>query len=347
MSKLGKFRNSPERFFADSRHAVVRAVGRVVGPRLAGSELVMEVLESPLDALGDSGLPVVAAIAEGERRRRARRRREVLDRAGRPLVSVVVAARNASATVERAVRSLLAQTYSSLEIVVVDDASEDGTLDVVRGLGDPRVRWLRSDARGGAARARNLGLAAATGAYLAFQDADDVSHPERIERQLGALLAQRAAVCVCNSLRESPDGRRVIVNGRRYTRSMISMLFPRDPVLERVGYMLPLTVGEDTEYFERIRTVFGERSVAHVFETLYRARFAPGSLLFSSGTTSVRDRHVSFTHAKENDRALAEALARLERVRRGLEPAFVPLDPAGASEADAEPRDEDSAPRAP
>lgn len=326
MSKLGKLRNSPERFFADSRYAVVRSIGRLIAPRLARSELVLDILENPVDALAASGLPVVAAVARAQRSWRALRCRRTVDRAGRPLVSVVVAARNASSTVQRSVRSLLDQTYSNLEIVVVDDASEDGTLDVVRSIGDPRVRWLRAETRGGAARARNIGLASATGVYVTFQDADDVSHPERIERQLAALLARRGVVCVCNSCREGSDGRRVIVNGRRFTRSMISMLFPRELVISRIGYMRPLTVGEDTEYFERICTVFGRHAVIHIFETLYRARFSPNSLLFSSGNTSVIDGQVSFRHSPANDRALEEALARLELVRYGVEPAFVPLD---------------------
>jgi glycosyltransferase involved in cell wall biosynthesis len=86
-------------------------------------------------------------------------------------ISVVIAAYNASATIERAVRSVLAQRRRADEILVVDDGSTDGTADIVRQFGS-EVRLL-SQANGGASVARNRGIEAAGGEWVAFLDADD------------------------------------------------------------------------------------------------------------------------------------------------------------------------------
>ena len=108
-----------------------------------------------------------------------------------PLVSAVIPAYNAQAYVAQAIESVLAQTYAPVEIVVVDDGSDDGTERVVRGFG-PRVRLYRQ-AHGGPGAARNLGVAKSTGPLLAFLDADDLWMPDKLERQVEAL--QQSSEC--------------------------------------------------------------------------------------------------------------------------------------------------------
>lgn len=90
-----------------------------------------------------------------------------------PAVSVVLPTFNRADTLGRAIRSVLAQTYVDLELIVVDDASTDRTADVVAALRDPRLRLLRLPRNRGAAGARNAGIAEAQGEWLAFQDSDD------------------------------------------------------------------------------------------------------------------------------------------------------------------------------
>lgn len=101
-----------------------------------------------------------------------------------PLVSIVMAVHNGEPHLRLALDSLLAQTYAQLEIVVVDDASTDASPAILAGCDDPRLTVITNPAQRGLASSLNLGLARASGDYLARMDADDIAHPRRIELQL-------------------------------------------------------------------------------------------------------------------------------------------------------------------
>jgi glycosyltransferase involved in cell wall biosynthesis len=92
----------------------------------------------------------------------------------------------------RAIRSVLAQTFVDLELLVVDDGSSDGTADVVGSFGDPRLRLVRLPRRGGVGRARNVGIGQARGDLVAFLDSDDEWLPSKLEQQI-ARLRQHSA----------------------------------------------------------------------------------------------------------------------------------------------------------
>ncbi|MGQ9670729.1 MAG: glycosyltransferase family 2 protein [Desulfosoma sp.] len=104
-----------------------------------------------------------------------------------PLVSVVIPAYNAAWCVERAVRSVLSQDYPSVEVIVVDDGSTDGTPQILEKYRD-RVHVLRKP-NGGLSSARNAGIAAAQGDYVAFLDADDFWFPQKLSRQMAFMTA--------------------------------------------------------------------------------------------------------------------------------------------------------------
>jgi glycosyltransferase involved in cell wall biosynthesis len=100
-----------------------------------------------------------------------------------PLVSVIIPTYNRSGLVFKAVASVLEQTWSDLEVILVDDGSEDDTLICASGIRDPRLRVFSQENKGVSA-ARNLGIAHARGQYIALLDSDDHWLPAKLERQV-------------------------------------------------------------------------------------------------------------------------------------------------------------------
>lgn len=101
-----------------------------------------------------------------------------------PLVSVVMPVLNGRRYLSQAIESILGQTFSDFELVVVDDGSSDDSAEIVARVLDPRVRLLRHSSNMGVAAALNHGWEAACGSFIARMDSDDISHPTRLERQV-------------------------------------------------------------------------------------------------------------------------------------------------------------------
>src|ERR1700676_3628629 len=102
-----------------------------------------------------------------------------------PRVSVIIPVFNAARTIEQAIESVRAQSFTDFEIVAVDDGSTDGSIEILRRCGYP-ARVLQQKNHGPSA-ARNLGIANSTGEYLGFLDADDWWKPELLARMVAAL----------------------------------------------------------------------------------------------------------------------------------------------------------------
>ncbi|MEL7165884.1 MAG: glycosyltransferase family 2 protein [Pseudomonadota bacterium] len=117
--------------------------------------------------------------------------REVL-----PVVSILMPAFNAEATLAEAVASVQAQSFQAWELLIADDGSLDGTYAVAADLAghDTRIRIVRHDTRQGAAAARNTALATARGRYVAFLDADDLWRPDKLTRQIDFMRDTGAAL---------------------------------------------------------------------------------------------------------------------------------------------------------
>jgi glycosyltransferase involved in cell wall biosynthesis len=184
-----------------------------------------------------------------------------------PLVSVIIPAFNCANCIASAIESVLGQTYGNIELIVVDDGSTDHTADLVRDYRD-RLKYIRQE-NGGVSRARNTGIEAAEGTFIAFLDADDVWEKNKLEIQMHAMMAHADVDLVHCRFRHMKNGK--VVPNRTY---------------------------EDTfnffkEYELRIGTVFGDRSTlecggerydfyrGNIYRHLFLGNFIlPSSVLF-------------------------------------------------------------------
>lgn len=220
---------------------------------------------------------------------------EAVDAALNPLVTVIVPAYRAAATIAHALASLQAQTYPHLQIIVVEDAGGDETAEIVRQLArdDVRLSLVRQPVNRGAYAARNAGLERATGAFVTVHDADDWAHPQRIDRQVRHLLAHPDLVAnathlvrVDEHLHFQPHGRHPYKLVGKNTAS----LMVRREIFSVVGpWDAGVRGGADFEFVKRLEARFGAPAIGHLL------RRAPLTLslrhetsLTSSATTGMR-----------------------------------------------------------
>jgi glycosyltransferase involved in cell wall biosynthesis len=143
------------------------------------------------------------------------------------LISVVIPAYNRARSIGRAISGALAQTYENIEIVVVDDASLDDTVARVEALAHPKVRLVRHATNMGAGAARNTGVAAARGDWIAFQDSDDDWLPEKLARQAAHMagLPDEYVATFCTKIDYGCDPA-----GRQGPRRVCCMPDPDEPI---------------------------------------------------------------------------------------------------------------------
>ena len=213
------------------------------------------------------------------------------------LVSVIVAAYNAEQTISETLRSVLAQTWDPIEVIVVDDGSRDNTAACVLALAaaDSRIRLLRQTNRG-VATARNLALAAARGEFVAPLDADDVWAPHKLRRQVECLRASPAdtALVYCWWFWIDADGRFLDRSPRWHEQGWVLdrlaevnfignasvPLFTRDAVLRQGGYDARLRdlAAQGCEDWDLALKVAEHHRVAVVPELLVGYRRHPASM---------------------------------------------------------------------
>lgn len=174
------------------------------------------------------------------------------------LVSVVIPVYNGARYLEETLNSVLAQSYQPLEVIVVDDGSSDGTSDLLLRFGD-RITRITQDNQGQAA-ARNRGIAAARGEYIAFLDADDLWHANKLTRQI-AHLQSTSGTDACVTLIEnfvSPELRGSldkVLSGAKPGYSVVSLVTGRR-FLDRIGmFDETLQHAADTEWFLRAQAM--------------------------------------------------------------------------------------------
>lgn len=124
----------------------------------------------------------------------------------KPLVSVIMPAYNCEAFVGEAINSILNQTYRSFEYFIIDDASTDTTVEVIKQFKDPRIKFIQKLENTGYTKSLNKGLQLASGKYIARMDADDKAFPQRLEKQV-AFMESQPEIIACGSAYRIMDSR--------------------------------------------------------------------------------------------------------------------------------------------
>ena len=186
---------------------------------------------------------------------------------GGPLVTVIMPAFNAEKTLALAAGSILKQSWTELELIIVDDCSSDATCEIAQRIArlDPRAKVVRNKVNVGPYVSKNVALSMARGAYITCHDADDWAHPQRLENQIEAMKSNGARACVASWLRldeagafggftsigrQSHDGALRVA----HVTCMIEAEFMR----RYVGHWDCVRFGADGEMLERLERLLGE-----------------------------------------------------------------------------------------
>lgn len=200
-----------------------------------------------------------------------------------PKVSIIMPTFSPGPGIRTAIRSLLEQTWTNIEIIVVDDASPLEYYEIFSELEalDRRIRIVRQKKNRGAYVARNAGLAVATGEYVTTHDDDDWSHPDKIASQVLVLDKDESLVASTSAhirTTEHMSFQRVNMHARYMQMNYSSLMFRRS-VSDQIGPWDTVNRGGDSEFITRVIENFGANSVLHLMEKpLSFSRVWTGSL---------------------------------------------------------------------
>lgn len=211
-----------------------------------------------------------------------------------PLVSVIVPVYNAADSIEMVLTSLLNQSWPNTEIIVVDDASTDNTVQKVLSFTHiaPNLRVIKSSTNGGAYHARNLGLKAAKGDFVTVNDGDDWAHPDKLKVQAEALVSSVSLMCTLSCwVRISADC--AIIGSWLLDRPFVeenhsSAMFRRS-VFARLGPWDEVKFAADAEFLRRLTAHYGAEASKIVFDRIPLAL----SLIREDALTQMGASHVS------------------------------------------------------
>ena len=206
-----------------------------------------------------------------------------------PKISVVIPVYNREKYVQSAVDSILSQTFSDFELLVIDDGSTDGSIAVVQSYSDPRIRFVRNNTNLGVSATRDKGIQLARGEYLAFLDSDDCAYPDRLRKQT-AFLDNHPDYAAVGSwsewmseeghssgrIKRKPTSSDEIAAWRLFQQGIEnSTSMARTDVLRAYRYQEEFDICEDFELWARIAA---DHKLATLPEVLVRRRMHAGQL---------------------------------------------------------------------
>lgn len=182
-----------------------------------------------------------------------------------PRVTVLLSVFNDQDYIGEAIESVLGQTFKDFELLIVDDCSTDSTVEIIKGYSDPRIRLVVNDRNIDISRSLNKGLGLARGKYIARHDSDDISMPQRLERQVD-FLDKNKDIAAVGARTEFID------EGGGHTGYWNQEVFPED-IFYALSYRCPLTSSSMTYDKGRIMSLGGyDESSSHAedYELFYR-----------------------------------------------------------------------------
>lgn len=186
-----------------------------------------------------------------------------------PKVTIIMPVFNAEDVIHTSIEAMLAQTWKNIEVLVVDDCSKDRTVEIVEEYTkkDQRVQLIKSPVNGGAYMARNQALQIATGDFVTINDADDWSHPEKLETQVRHLIENPHIQGNTSAQARSTNELKFYRRGKPGTyifSNMSSFMFRREVVLEKLGFWHCVRFAADSEFIRRIKKVFGAKAIVEI-----------------------------------------------------------------------------------
>ncbi|MCC5642104.1 glycosyltransferase [Nostoc sp. CHAB 5824] len=200
-----------------------------------------------------------------------------------PVISVIIPAYNSEKTINHTIQSVLNQTFTDLELIVINDGSQDSTLAIVTQIQDPRIKVFSYSNAGGNV-SRNRGLHRAVGEFVSFLDADDIWTPDKLQSQLKALqenITAKVAYSWTDYIDENGEfilsGKRVNVNGNVYEHLLLNNflengsnpLICRKALITLGGFDESLSAAQDWDMWLRLGSKFNFICVPSI-QILYR-----------------------------------------------------------------------------
>lgn len=197
-------------------------------------------------------------------------------------VSIIVTTYNSEKFIENCIHSLLNQTVDNIELIIVDDASIDNTVEIIKKY--PTIKLIELNENNGTYYARNIGIAHSTGEFITFQDSDDWSHPERVSKQLQQLLEHPKTVANFSNFFRVDENTGLPSCRQNYPllRLNLSSMMIRKTLLEKIGgFDHSRRIESDKFFLNKVISQYGKGSIYYL-----KLPLAIGLLRNNSLTTS-------------------------------------------------------------
>lgn len=215
-----------------------------------------------------------------------------------PAITVLMPTYNGAKHIRTAIDSVLSQTFSDFELLIVNDGSGDDTLKVINSYNDNRIRIVTNEVNIGITKSLNRGLKEARGEYIARLDDDDIALPERLQKQCNFLNTHQDVVLVGSfveyidkngnpiRIRKTPIKPRVIQYELIYANCFYhsALMFRKEEILSIGGYNEDFKHAQDYELFSRLRDGY---KLANIPEVLIQYRMNPDSIVASPASQEI------------------------------------------------------------